>query len=606
MFRLNDYRRVWVADFEYWTGASGNEPPRPICFVAKDVLSGEIIRQWLWGVEDPPCLITTDEDSLYVSFVGSAEINCHRQLGWPIPARLIDLHAEHRRMRYGVERERSELEKQTLKKNEKYSLLAAMHAWGLGLHAISAGFKEEMHQLCIAGGPFANRESEVLDYCQSDVVMTELLLREMWPLLRDEQTLARCLFRGRYVSTAVSELETNGIPVDKPLLDRLITHWDPIVDLVIAKERQRFDVIGHRDVNQAKFAEWLIKNNYTNWPRTKTGGFSTDSDELKEIGKHDPLVGELGDFLSVVRKTRILKNLGIGKDARVRVMTGAFGSITGRNQPSSSQGIWGGARWIRSLILPEPGHALWYCDFSGQELAIAACFSGDKRLMEDYATGDPYMAAAKRFGLVPQTATKEAPEFKTIRNNMKVAVGLGVLYGAGAETVAKSGDMTMSRAKHILQQHKWTYPTFWDWRRNVILHIRFGADFESPLGWTYRTSHKDKATSISNWLMQTTGSDMLRLATCLASDRGLHIVAMVHDAIMIQCPIETMDADRDTLVNCMTEASAEILDGFELRVDFEKVVYPDRYSDDRGEKIWSRVLEALAEIEAQRSEVRNG
>ena len=84
MCQLNDYRRVWVADFEYWTGESGNEPPSPICFVAKDVLSGKVIRQWLWEMDKPPCLITTDEDSLYVSFVGSAEINCHRQLGCPI------------------------------------------------------------------------------------------------------------------------------------------------------------------------------------------------------------------------------------------------------------------------------------------------------------------------------------------------------------------------------------------------------------------------------------------------------------------------------------------------------------------------------------------
>ena len=597
MVRLSDYERVWVCDFEYWAGESGNEPPRPICFVAKDVLSGQVIRQWLWEVAAPPCLITTDENSLYVSFVGSAEINCHRQLGWPIPLRVLDLYAEHRRLRHGVDREQTEMERQTLKKSEKYSLLAAMHAWGLGVHAISAGFKEKMRQLCIDGGPFVGRETEVLDYCETDVTMTELLLQEMWSLLADEQTLARCLFRGRYVSTAVSELETNGIPVNKPLLDRLIENWNPIVDLVIEKERHRFDVIGYRDVDQAKFAEWLIANNFKHWPRTSSGRLATDADELKKIGKCDPLVEELRNFLSVVRRTRILKNLGIGADGRVRVRTGTFGSITGRNQPSSSVGIWGGATWIRSIIRPESGHALWYCDFSGQELAIAACFSGDKRLLEDYATGDPYMAAAKRFGLVPQYATKKDPQFTAVRDRMKVAVGLGVLYGAGAETVAKSGNMKLSQAKHILKLHQWTYPTFWEWRKNVILHIRSGADFESPLGWTYRTSHKDPGNRISNWLMQTTGSDMLRLATCMASDRGLEIVAMVHDAIMIHCPIESMDADRDILVDCMTEASATLMDGFKLRVDSDQVIYPDHYCDKRGESMWSRVMESLDEVE---------
>ncbi len=211
---------------------------------------------------------------------------------------VLDLHAEHRRLRYGVDRQQTELEKQTLRKGEKYSLLAAMYAWGLGAHAISDGLKEKMHQLCADGGPFANRELEVLDYCQSDVNMTELLLREMWPLLCDRETLAFCLFRGRYLSTAVSELETNGIPVDKPILDRLDQNWDAIVDSVIAKERHRFDIIGHRDVDQEKFANRLEENNYTRWPRTVTGGFSTDSDTLKEIGKHDPTVEELRNFLN--------------------------------------------------------------------------------------------------------------------------------------------------------------------------------------------------------------------------------------------------------------------------------------------------------------------
>jgi DNA polymerase-1 len=597
MFDSICFDRVWVCDFEYWTGTSGNEPPRPICFVAKEVMSGQMIRQWLWGASYIPCPITTDAKSLYVAFAASAEINCHRQLGWPIPTRVIDLYAEHRRLCHGVDRQRTELEKHSLPKTEKYSLLAAMHAWGLGAHALCAETKDAIRQICIDGGPFESRETEILEYCAVDVTMTERLLRVMWDLLSEEKTLAQCLFRGRYVSTAVSALETNGIPVDKQLLNRLVHHWDRIVELVIDKERHRFNVLKHREVDQNKFANWLTANGITSWPRTSSGDLETNKETLKAIGKYVPLVEELRNFLSIVRQTRILKNLGIGADGRIRVMTGTFGSITGRNQPSSSVGIWGGATWVRSLIRPEPGHVLWYCDFSGQELAIAACFSGDSRLKEDYATGDPYMASAKRFGLVPQHATKKDPQFTATRDRMKIAVGLGVLYGAGPETIARSGDMTIGQASYILQQHKRTYPTFWEWRKNLILHYRSGGNGISPLGWTYRTSYRDSTNSLSNWLMQSTGADMLRLSTCMAYDRGLEIVAMVHDAIMIHCPTDNMLHARDTLVDCMTGASAEILDGFKLRVDAASTVYPNRYGDKRGEVMWQHILQALHEVE---------
>lgn len=599
MVEFSNYERVWVCDFEFWTGSSGNEPPRPICFVAKDVLTGTSIRKWLWDAPASPCPITTDEKSLYVAFNGSAEINCHRQLGWPVPQRMLDLYAEHRRLSHGIQRGQTDLEKQTLRKNEKNSLLAAMHAWGLGNHALSAGTKAEMRQLCIDGGPFHDQESRILDYCAEDVTMTEKLLKVMWPFLSDKTTFTQCLFRGRYISTAVSALETRGIPVDKCLLDRLVARWDKIVDRVIAGQSDRFDVLKHREVDQQKFAQWLHAQQITSWPRTTNGYLETNKDVLKEMSRSHPLVEELRNFLSVVRQTRILSNLGIGSDGRIRVMTGAFGSITGRNQPSSSVGIWGGATWVRSLIRPEPGHALWYCDFSGQELAIAACFSNDPLLQADYATGDPYMAAAKRFRLVPEHATKKDPQFTSVRDRMKVAVGLGVLYGAGPETIARSGDMTLRQASSILDQHKRTYPVFWKWRQDAILHYRSGAICTSPLGWTYRPSQSDTSNSLSNWLMQSTGADMLRLSTCMAYDKGLEIVAMVHDAIMIHSPIERMHSDRDILVECMTEASAKILGGFKLRVDSTPTTYPDHYCDKRGVKMWDLITKVLHDIESE-------
>jgi DNA polymerase-1 len=47
-----------------------------------------------------------------------------------------------------------------------------------------------------------------------------------------------------------------------------------------------------------------------------------------------------------------------------------------------------------------------YIDFSSQEIAIAAAFSGDERMSAGYAAGDPYLAFAKTARLVPADATK--------------------------------------------------------------------------------------------------------------------------------------------------------------------------------------------------------
>ena len=62
---------------------------------------------------------------------------------------------------------------------------------------------------------------------------------------------------------------------------------------------------------------------------------------------------------------------------------------------------------MRNVIKPPPGKALMYCDWSGQEYGLAAYFSQDKLMIEDYEGGDPYLGFGKRVGLVPMDATKK-------------------------------------------------------------------------------------------------------------------------------------------------------------------------------------------------------
>lgn len=48
----------------------------------------------------------------------------------------------------------------------------------------------------------------------------------------------------------------------------------------------------------------------------------------------------------------------------------------------------------------------------------------------------------------------------------------------------------------------------------------------------------------------------------------------------------------------MARASGLVLDGFILRTDTKIVRYPGRYSDKRGEAMWSRVMRLLDEMES--------
>jgi hypothetical protein len=93
--------------------------------------------------------------------------------------------------------------------------------------------------------------------------------------------------------------------------------------------------------------------------------------------------------------------------------------------------------------------------------------------------------------------------------------------------------------------------------------------------------------------MQANGAEMMRLASCLATERGAAIVAPVHDALMIEGPSEAIEGIVLRTQAAMAEASAIVLGGFRLRSEARIVRWSDRYMDERGRAFWERVLALL-------------
>jgi hypothetical protein len=106
-----------------------------------------------------------------------------------------------------------------------------------------------------------------------------------------------------------------------------------------------------------------------------------------------------------------------------------------------------------------------------------------------------------------------------------------------------------------------------------------------------------KSGTLANYPMQANGAEMLRLACCYAVDRGIPIVAPVHDAIMVEGP----DADIANIAAEMREymelASRKVLGGPMVRVDASKPLrFPDRYVDGRNLGLWELTLRLLDQI----------
>jgi DNA polymerase I len=92
---------VWAVDFEF-TALPG-ERQGAVCMVAREQRTGRTLRIWQgeFGREPP---FPIGADALFVAYYASAELGCFRALGWPMPARILDLCAEFRDHTSGLAR----------------------------------------------------------------------------------------------------------------------------------------------------------------------------------------------------------------------------------------------------------------------------------------------------------------------------------------------------------------------------------------------------------------------------------------------------------------------------------------------------------------------
>jgi len=88
---------------------------------------------------------------------------------------------------------------------------------------------------------------------------------------------------------------------------------------------------------------------------------------------------------------------------------------------------------------------------------------------------------------------------------------------------------------------------------------------------------------------------MLRLACSLATERGVPLIAPVHDALLVEGPADSIEKTVARTQEAMAEASAVILDGFRLRSDAKIVRWPYRYMDDRGREFWDRMMAPIVD-----------
>ena len=529
------YRYIVPVDFEFDVGGHASfedasrsgARPRPVCAIAKELRSGQTWRLWRGEFPSKPPF-PIGPDALFVAYYASAELGAFAL--WAGRCRPIFSTCSPNSVTAPMVSQRSRVP-----------------AWSVPWPILGS----------IAS---AQSEKDEMRACDSGAVPVRSAMRKFSITARQIQThwsvyCQRC-FRASIsvapffaVATWPPPPPWNGMACRStpPHLELLRKHWTDIQDDLIAAIDADYGVYEGRTFKIARFEAYFIRQGIP-WPRLKSGSLDMSRAMFRQMAKSYAVIAPLHELRHAISEMR-LNDLAVGHDGRNRTILSAFRARTSRNQPSNTKFIFGPSTWLRGLIQPPPGHAVAYVDWSNQEFGIAAKLSGDEQMMAAYQSGDPYLAFGKQCGKLPPDATKAS--HPDTRQLLKGCV-LGVLSG-WKQNPRLSGNRKSWPANYCVC---------------IVRRIRnFGSGPTPPstsrcyislhtvFGWHVHVGENPNPRSLQNFPMQANGAEMMRMAACLATERGIEVCAPVHDAFLICAPIERIDEEASAMRSAMIEAS---------------------------------------------------
>ncbi len=602
---LNGFSRVLSVDAEFLFDLTGTIPQRVLCLVFQDIKTGDKFRYWVDKQRHVPHFFDY-ENVLLVSFNATAEHGSFLNLLHGQPKNMFDCFVENKCL-YGP----------FLAKN-KTGLIDTCNRYNIP--SISKEQKDRELDVILRrnehqGKPFEytlEEQERILDYCQSDVEENAKLfiaqvndIEQKNNLKTDEdfnKKLWEICFRG-YSQGSISKIERNGIPGDLKLVNDFRDHWHNVKNKIISQRNKKLNVYtDDNKLNKKLFNQLVLKCGLGNrWPLLKSGDYTSKSEIVERFEHEHDLIKEFRQLSKLVNLTR-LGFFDPSNDGRLRCSLNGFGSITSRSQPSSARNPLGAGKWVRNFIKPGWGHELFYLDYKAQEPAIQGYLSGDEKLIENYNSPDIYITTAIQLGIITDpNATKVS--HKAQRDVVK-ELFLANTYGMGERQLAIRLGCSRIKGRLFLNKFKKLYKGYFKARENWINGSAITGHLRSPLGWQrwilgnkkWKDGNRVSITNqLKNFIIQTTGADILRKACQKLLDNHIKVVSTLHDAVLIEVFKNDLK-QKDLAKHLMEQAAVEVVGGI-IKVDEERIS-SNWAQDDKHQEIFDEIFKEIEEYKA--------
>ena len=317
--------------------------------------------------------------------------------------------------------------------------------------------------------------------------------------------------------------------------------------------------------------------------KKRTHGLSTDQETLESLDH--PIAPIILEYRALSKlRSSYSETLAQMADAGTHRIHGRFHEcVTATTRLSSSdpnlQNIPGRTelgRKIKQTFVAEEGWTFLSADYSQIELRLMAAMSREPVLCTAYQNGEDVHArtAATLFDIPIEAVTKA-------QRQLAKTINFGLLYGMGAQKLARETGYTKAEAKSFLEKFHAQFPTlsaFFDAQvegartrgetRTVFGHRR-------PIPELFNKAPMIRAFGervALNAPVQGSASDIVKRAM-IRLDRALRehglrsrLLIQVHDELLLECPDDELEKTAQILRDAM-ENAAEI--GVPLRVEMK-------------------------------------
>lgn len=403
----------------------------------------------------------------------------------------------------------------------------------------------------------------MVPYAAQDPVLTQEVGKVQYRALRQSDDLSQLYDVEMQVMAHLFDAEVEGLPVDREGAEALRASLEPLLDELTEEARE---LAGISTFNPRSSKQLYAALKRRGADLSYVTGESMDAENLATVD--DPLArvieryrGEAKLMSSYVipmldehwdSSLHAYKAPFIAPDGRIHTNFRQVGAITGR-MSSSDPNIQNFPRddlRLRYLVVADPGYKIVTADLDSIELKLFAAYAGDGRMLTAVQDpeADPHNMTADFVGL--QAFERSTGDFEDKRSRGK-RFNYAVLYGAGVRAMRKWFRVSTKEGRQMLDLYHRAYPEVGRLQRRIAFKLEDQGYIKSAYGRRYYIEARE-AYKATNYLVQGTAADMLKISIAELRAEGIPIVAAVHDELVAHVPEDQAEYVAERIQHALT------------------------------------------------------